>query len=157
MAGGKMFMVANLPLLGELPATNTLPDAQRLALDQLTLAFNGGLSAELNQLQSSLGVTIYQPDINSAFQQMIADPAAFGLTNVTTSALADGVLSGQGYLFWDTVHPTTQVQARIGNLASEMVPEPSSLTLMLGAAGVMVVFAKARALRRGARRSVFSA
>jgi phospholipase/lecithinase/hemolysin len=153
-AGGKMFMVPNLPLLGELPATNTLPSAQRQALDQLTLAFNSGLSTELNQLQSTLGIAIYQLDINSVFQQMIADPAAFGLTNVTDSALADGVLSGQGYLFWDIVHPTTQVQARIGDLAvAAAVPEPSSLTMMLGAGGMLVVFAGARVRRRNARRS----
>ena len=63
---------------------------------------------------------------------------------MTTSAIDDGVLSGQGYLFWDTVHPTTAIQELIGNTAFAMVPEPSSITLMLGAGGVMIAFTKAR-------------
>jgi phospholipase/lecithinase/hemolysin len=143
-AGGKMFMVPNLPLLGGLPATNTLPDAVRQGLDGLTLAFNSGLHTELNQLQSSLGVTIFQLDVNGVFGQILADPGSFGLTTVTTSALNDGVLSGQGYLFWDTVHPTTAVQERIGALAASMVPEPSSLTLLLGAGGVLIGWSRIR-------------
>ena len=136
----------NLPLLGELPATNVLPDPVRQGLDLLTLAFDSVLHDELNQLQSSLGVTIFQLDVNGVFEQILANPGAFGLTNVTNSALADGVLSGQGYLFWDTVHPTTAIQELIGNIAFAMVPEPSSITLMLGAGECSVV--KARNLRR---------
>ena len=75
-AGGKMFLVPNLPLLGELPATNVLPDPVRQGLDLLTLAFNSGLHDELNQLQSSLGVTIFQLDVNGVFEQIIANPGA---------------------------------------------------------------------------------
>jgi phospholipase/lecithinase/hemolysin len=139
-AGGHQFMVPNLPLLGELPATNGLPQPQRDALDQLTFAFNGLLAARLAQLEGSLGVTIHQLDVNGVFEKIIADPAAYGLTNVTTSALGDGVLSGQGYLFWDTVHPTTQVQELIGREAAGLVPEPSSLLLMVLAAPVFLVW-----------------
>jgi phospholipase/lecithinase/hemolysin len=146
-AGGRQFLVPNLPLLGELPATNTLPQAQRDALDQLTLAFDGMLAAKLTGLESSLGVRIYQLDVNGIFQQMISNPSAFGLTNVKTSALGDGVLSGQGYLFWDTVHPTTEVQRLIGVTAFGMVPEPPSLILIaLAAPGLL-------AWRRLARRA----
>jgi phospholipase/lecithinase/hemolysin len=139
-AGGKMFMVPNLPLLGELPATNTLPPSQRGALDFLTLTFNSMLHTELNQLQQTLGVTILQIDVNSVFQQIMADPGAFGLNNVTNSALGDGILSGQGYLFWDTVHPTTVIQELIGNTAFSMVPEPSSITLSLSAGGALLAW-----------------
>jgi phospholipase/lecithinase/hemolysin len=93
-AGGKLFMVPNLPLLGNLPATNTLPQAQRDGLNFLSSTFDTALHTELNQLQQSLGITIFQPDVNALVQSAMADPAAYGFTNVTHSALADGVLSG---------------------------------------------------------------
>ena len=41
------------------------------------------LHTELDQLQQQRGITIYQLDINSLFQNIMADPGAFGLTNVT--------------------------------------------------------------------------
>ena len=45
------------------------------------------LHTQLNQLQQQLGITIHQVDINSVFQNIIANPGAYGLTNVTDSAL----------------------------------------------------------------------
>ncbi|MBV8128092.1 MAG: SGNH/GDSL hydrolase family protein [Planctomycetaceae bacterium] len=139
-AGGKQFLVPNLPLLGDLPATNTLPPANRDALNYLTLSFDSMLYSQLNQLQGGLGITIHQVDIDSLFQNIIANPGAYGLTNVTDSAIADGNLSGQGYLFWDTVHPTTEIQAVIGAAAFATVPEPSSLTLVLIAAPLLLAW-----------------
>ena len=128
--GGVQFLVPNLPLLGDLPSTNTQPKPVRDALDGLTLAFNGMLEAKLAELSQTLGITIDTVDVNGAFQKIIADPAAYGLTNVTDSALAAGS-NGQGYMFWDGLHPTTAVHALIAQAAfSAVVPEPSSIALM---------------------------
>jgi len=146
-AGGKQFLVPNLPLLGDLPATNTLPQANRDALNFLTLTFDSMLYSQLNQLQGKLGITMHQVDIDSVFQNIIANPGAYGLTNVTDSAIADGNLSGQGYLFWDTVHPTTVIQALIGATAfATVVPEPSSLTLVLIAAPLLLAWKRRAAV-----------
>jgi len=146
-AGGKQFLVPNLPLLGDLPATNTLPQANRDALNFLTLTFDSMLYSQLNQLQGKLGITIHQVDIDSVFQNIIANPGAYGLTNVTDSAIADGNLSGQGYLFWDTVHPTTVIQELIGATAfATFVPEPSSLTLVLIAAPLLLAWRRRAAV-----------
>jgi phospholipase/lecithinase/hemolysin len=137
-AGGKQFLVPNLPMLGELPATNT--SSVSGALNYLTLTFDSMLHTQLDQLQQQLGITIHQVDINAVFENIIADPGAYGLTNVTDSAIADGNLSGQGYLFWDTVHPTTVIQELIGAAAFATVPEPSSLTLVLIAAPLLLAW-----------------
>ena len=85
-AGGKLFMVPNLPLLGDLPATNTMPQPVRDGLNFLTLTFDSLLHNELNKLQQNLGITIYQLNIDSLFQNILANPAAYGLTNVIDSA-----------------------------------------------------------------------
>jgi phospholipase/lecithinase/hemolysin len=150
-AGGKLFMVPNLPLLGNLPATNTLPQAQRDGLNLLSSTFDTVLHSELNQLQQSLGITILQPDVNSLVQNAMANRAAYGFTNVTHSALADGVLSGQGYLFWDIVHPTTVGHQFINDVAFAMVPEPSSVTLLATAGCALIAWSKLRGKNRSKR------
>jgi phospholipase/lecithinase/hemolysin len=139
-AGGKQFMVPNLPMLGDLPATNTMPQPVRDELNALSLGFDMLLHNELNMLQQSLGITIHQVDINSLFQNIIADPGAYRLTNVTDPAYLDPNYNGQGYLFWDTVHPTTEIQELIGAAAFATVPEPSSLTLVLIAAPLLLAW-----------------
>jgi phospholipase/lecithinase/hemolysin len=136
-AGGRTFVVQNLPQLGEIPATAGLPQDQRDALDRLSLAYDSLLGNSLVQLRSSLGVTIGEVDLNSFLTDVRANPSAYGFTNTTTSALGDGVLSGDGYLFWDSVHPTTVGHKFIGDLAfASVVPEPSSFILLATGAAV---------------------
>ncbi len=138
-AGGKQFLVPNLPLLGELPATKTSSESG--ALNYLTLAFDSMLHTQLDQLDQQLGITIYQLDVNSVFQNIMADPGAYGLYNVTDPAYLDPNFNGQGYLFWVTVHPTTEIQALIGAAAfATTVPEPSSLTLVLIAVPLLLAW-----------------
>jgi phospholipase/lecithinase/hemolysin len=138
-AGGRTFLVQNLPQLGMIPATQGLPQVQRDALDELTLAYDSLLGNSLAQLRSSLGVTIGQVDLNGFLTDARANPSAYGFTNTTTSALGDGVLSGDGYLFWDGVHPTTVGHKFIGDLAfAAVVPEPSSFILFATGAAVLI-------------------
>ena len=71
----------------------------------------------------------YRLDVAAMFADAIADPAAFGLTNVTDSA-APGLTPGAGsydtsqivpnpneYIFWDDVHPTATVHAVLAERA----------------------------------------
>jgi phospholipase/lecithinase/hemolysin len=150
-AGGENFLAPNLPLLGELPATNVLPQPMRDALNGLTMAFNGLLQAEVATLSQTLGVSIKLLDISSVFQDMITHPADYNLTNVTGSALYSGAPDDPGYLFWDDVHPTTTVHALIGELAFKaVVPEPSSIVLLAIPAVATAFCGRSRARRRKA-------
>jgi phospholipase/lecithinase/hemolysin len=137
--GGKNFVVPNLPMLDQVPFALTLPPAQQAGLHSLTQAFNSRLKTDLTQLQSSLGVTIYQVDTASLFSSVQSNPAQFGFTNVTNSALGDGVYSGNGYLFWDGIHPTSAGHALIADAAfAQATPEPSTFFLM-ATAGVGLI------------------
>jgi phospholipase/lecithinase/hemolysin len=136
-AGGMHFLVPNLPLLGEFPITAALPQATRDALNQLSLAYNADLKTTLDQLQNTLHVSIAQVDVKTLIEAAKANPALYGFTNVTDSAIANGS-DGTGYLSWDGFHPTTQAHAYIADAAAfAVVIEPSSMTLMLVAAGCL--------------------
>ena len=123
----------------------------RQALDGLSMAFDGMLATRLTQLQQSLGVTIHQFDVETIFANILADPTAYGFTNVTTSALGDGQPRRQGYFFWDSVHPTTAAQQLVGNTAAGLVPEPSSLALLVAAGSCLIVWRQVRGKGRTAR------
>ncbi len=148
-AGARQFLIPNLPPLGALPATSSLGASQVQGLDALSTAFNAILASEATQLEKALGVQIHILDVNSLFNNVLADPALYGLTNASVPAIVANP-SGKGYLFWDTVHPTTQVDQIIGGIAAQSVPEPSSI-MVFGVA--LIVIAGSEARRRSRRRT----
>jgi hypothetical protein len=85
---------------------------------------------------SNSSLTIHHLDVAALFSQAIADPAAFGLTNVSDSA-APGLVAGDSsyntslivpnpnqYLFWDDLHPTQTVHAELAQYALEQLMLP---------------------------------
>ncbi|MFO0811407.1 MAG: SGNH/GDSL hydrolase family protein [Gemmataceae bacterium] len=145
-AGGRRFLVPNLPQLGDLPYAQSFPPDQRTALNAMTVTFNGQLNTALNQVQASNpGIQVFQLDVDGLFQQIRANPGQYGFTNVTSGALGDGVTSGLGYLFWDNFHPSAAGHQLIGDAAFAVVPEPSALAL----AGLAAALALARTRRFG--------
>jgi phospholipase/lecithinase/hemolysin len=144
-AGGKLFMVPNLPLLGDTPAVIAQGSAAVAAMNTLSVAFDNMLQSKLDSLQQTLGITIYQPNIEALFSSVIANPSAYGFTNVTDQLLLSNDPTQSGYLFWDIVHPTDQASPFIADVAfASMVPEPSSLTLVMIATPVVVVLRRIR-------------
>jgi thermolabile hemolysin len=109
LAGAKKFLVANLPDLGNLPATRNNSNSR--ALNSLTIAHNLGLEKSLDALKQKLGsgTQIINFDVNSLYKETFSNPEKFGLTNVTHACLSN-ISSGESadkFLFWDGIHPTT--------------------------------------------------
>lgn len=144
--GADNFVIPNLPPLGQTPFFSGTPLAA--ALDAASVEYNTMLAAELVQLESDLGVTIHEVDIFSLFNDVLADPTSFGLTNVTDSATLYDPTTGIGYalavadpstyLYFDSVHPTEGIHGLVANQILRFVPEPASCLVWLLIGGVFV-------------------
>lgn len=151
--GAQNILVLNLADLGSLPGTRG-NSQQSTNLNLLTDAHNSGLSQTIAALSPQLGtdVNLTLVDTNSLFDRVLANPAEFNFTNVTTACLsviscASANQNEQNqYLFWDNIHPTTAGHQLVADLAFSSlhstsptgVPEPSATlgVLAFGALGV---------------------
>ena len=128
---GTTILVPNLPSLGATPGAAAQGPAAQAGLGAATLGYNSALSTGLNQLAGAPGITanIIQMDVASAFEAVLANPAAFGFDNVTapcTNSLANAsgaaCAAGQdNFLFWDAIHPTTAGHALLAQLATSLL------------------------------------
>lgn len=121
-AGARHILVPNLPLLGLTPRYNANP-TNRDAYNNLTAAFNAQLASAMDALDAQLPAKIYDFDVAAAFSDILANPAQFGLTNVTQPALVNGtvVANPDQYLFYDDVHPTRVGHRLLGAAAFDVV------------------------------------
>jgi phospholipase/lecithinase/hemolysin len=78
----------------------------------LTQSFNGALAQVVAQLSFGLpGTSFARLDADQILNAIVADPAVFGLTDVTTACVTPNVApftcgNANEYLFWDGIHPT---------------------------------------------------
>ena len=76
------------------------------------MAYNIGLNEALDGLEALLDIRFVRLDANALLTEIVADPAAVGLTNVEDACLTFGVVRNpfcrtpNDYLFWDGIHPT---------------------------------------------------
>lgn len=117
-AGARRVLVANLPNLGELPATRSGPNAAHLTT--LTQAHNQGLRRSLKLLgQQQPDLEIMMLDANALYQTAINQPAKFEFTNVTAACISGTRICNRPnqFLFWDDIHPTTAAHEVLGKQA----------------------------------------
>ena len=150
-AGGKDFLWLNLPGLGEVPDLSGNTAAQ-IAANLASQAFDAEWLKDVNQLDS-LGINVIGVDVNTLFDQILADPSAFGFTNVTSACDVTVGCDPNTFLYWDGRHPTTYADSLLATLAYDNAfgastaptPEPPSLMLLGAAAlGMMVLVYRKR-------------
>lgn len=114
-AGAENILVFNGPDLSLVPAVRLQgPVAQGGALF-LSVRYNQGLSTGLDSLGFLFpDLNLLRFDLFALFNQVVAQPQAFGLGNVTETCITPGVVIGavckhpKHYLFWDGIHPTSK-------------------------------------------------
>jgi phospholipase/lecithinase/hemolysin len=132
--GARTILLPNMPDIGLTPfglASGFAPQ-----LSAISVFFN----ANLHTMVTALAAT--EPELNmiefdtfAMFNSIINDPTAYGFSNVTQPCFSGLVVCANPaeYLFWDSVHPTTQAHQIIGDLwlSATSVPEPPMLALVL--------------------------
>jgi phospholipase/lecithinase/hemolysin len=114
--------------------------------------FNAELQAKVAALAAQ-GIHGSYVDIFALFEEVAADPAAFGLTDIQTPCLvalrADPLADCSDYLFYDGIHPTDAGHALIAGRFTATVapiPLPASVAFLLGGVGGLLVLRRRSAI-----------
>jgi outer membrane lipase/esterase len=129
--GARQMVFINLPDLGKIPAFNRIPVISAAA-SELTNAHNEQLEANLARIHALTGANIFLFDVHLVFNQIQANPAKFGFSNVTDAAINSGLAFApqqqqNTFLFWDTVHPTAAAHFILAEYITNMVQAPTTL------------------------------
>jgi len=152
-AGARRFLVPNLPDLGGTPAVVEAGLSELFT--GLTLGHNQLLAAALSDLESALpDAEVIPLDVFALFEQILADPAAFGFSTDLGAGPAAGCIfppfactpgvGGTEMVFWDEVHPSAGVHRLIAAEALGAVRVPEPATAFLIGAGLLGIGLAAR-------------
>lgn len=153
-AGARNFFVPTLPDIGMTPEAlaGDAPGGPSAVISAASVQFNTDLTAMLDDLEATLGITIARLDLFATFNAVIDDPGAFGLANASDSCFTGTALCSDvdSFLFFDGIHPTAMGHALVGSLAIDaieaaFIPIPAALPLMLGALGTLGLARRRRA------------
>jgi len=123
-AGARRFLIWNVPNPALTPAIRVLNSPQASAGATLvTTTFNQLLDGQIAVLRAMLpGIDIVKLDVFQLLNAAVANPAAFGFTNVTTPCITPSEApffcqTPREYLFWDGIHPTTAMHGIVAEFA----------------------------------------
>lgn len=139
-AGGRQFLVANVPDVGDTPLLRSAGPAAAAGATGVSMAWNSALDTALRGL--------HLPDASIGFLDLFAlgkDPANLaGLENTTDACFSNGIVCQDPtkYFYWDPFHPTSRSHALIANAAALAVPEPE--TYLLFAVGLAALAWRSR-------------
>jgi phospholipase/lecithinase/hemolysin len=127
--GAQHILVPGMPDLGLTPFFGSNPVSAAQATGA-AMYFDAVLQASL----ASYGAGVTYFDTFGFLHQIVANPGAYGFTNVTDmcyDAVAHTLCADPGqYLFWDDLHPTAKGHALLGDAFASAVPEPASFVLI---------------------------
>jgi phospholipase/lecithinase/hemolysin len=125
-AGARHFLVWLPPNVALTPAVRQLGPGAAAAATFLTQQFNAGLSGVLDGFSPATDATITRLDAYDLLNRITANPAGYGLTNVTRACITPDLApyvcdSPDDYLFWDGIHPTREAHGITANEAARLL------------------------------------
>jgi phospholipase/lecithinase/hemolysin len=118
-AGARTFLVWNVPDVGLTPAVRMFGPAVAQFASVISQTFNLQLATVLGSVAVGLpGIAIVPFDAFGLITDIVANPSAYGMTNVSSACLTPDVppfacRRPDEFLFWDGVHPTKATHAII--------------------------------------------
>ncbi|WP_164885152.1 SGNH/GDSL hydrolase family protein [Rubrivivax rivuli] len=135
-AGASNIVVWNTPDLSKSPAALAGGAGAVGAASFITGAYNSALNSAL----AGSGAQIF--DLAGLVGSYVANPGAFGFTNVTQACGFSGNnCDAASALFWDAIHPTAYAQGLLAGAMLSAVPEAGTVWMFMAgllALGVMV-------------------
>lgn len=138
-AGARHFLVPNLGDFSATPSGNTLGEAEKSNAQMFSTVFNNELASQLGSVSAQFpDANIFQFDTYTFLNGVIANPSAYGLTDVQNACLtSDPCANPDSFLFWDDFHPTTHGHAILASAFAAAVPEPEMMAMFV--AGLLVI------------------
>jgi len=159
--GAKNFLIVTVPDLGDTPQALAAGPAASAGASLVsadfdaTLVDGAGPIPSLSALAAGDSINISVLNAYSLLDSIVANPGAYGFTNVTQPCLTGEIDYSGGtpcatpnqYLFWDQLHPTAAADELVANEAAAVVtPEPASFFLVaVPVFGFLVVCRRKRA------------
>ena len=140
-AGARNILVGNLPDIGLTPQAVAGGPAVVAGASALTKVFNATLQSLLASSEvADAHLDLDLLDLYGLMGSVVADPSAFGFSNVTDPCKS-GSVGGPGsvcaspgsYLFWDAFHPSARAHELIAEAALRELPEPAGAMLLVAA------------------------
>ena len=132
--GARALLMPNAVDITEIPEYNQLGSANKSFVRQRVIGFNSAFVMMLsNAMVLYPDLKIYKPDTFSLLDNVLTNPAAYGVTNALSSgqsidviedpSLADKSLNGPGtnYIFWDVQDPTAKVHGIMAGVARQLI------------------------------------
>ncbi len=138
--GAENILILNLPDIGLTPCYKD-SETDRANASLFSETFNDTLAKGLKILMlANADIDFICIDMYSMFNEILAEPAAYGF-DFTTTCLLDAYnnenlpseYEAAQYLFYDDVHPTTAGHKMLADLIyAQIIPEPSTYAICFG-------------------------
>ena len=128
------------------PNFNAVGESDRAFARQRIVEYNAQFKTAISGLMASKpGLEIVMPDTFAFFDQVLADPGAFGLVdfedeNAGGLDSGDPALDGAGaqYVFWDDFHPTAKFQMHLAAFFQQIISPVKVNNLSLSGGNVQI-------------------
>jgi len=127
--GVRTLIMPNTVDISEIPFFAYTSSDIKSFVRQRCIDYNVAFGATLNQARASLpGITIYEPDVFTLFDNILTNAAAYGLTNAGIDALEDPSLTdlslngpGANYIFWDALDPSARANEVMADVVQQLI------------------------------------